>query len=89
MKYKHFLVSIEDHIATVQFNRPEKANALHRPAWEEMKNLFEELDQNKDVRVIILGGAGKHFCSGYRPGIADEFSAIESNGLRSPQKRGT
>jgi enoyl-CoA hydratase len=64
MKYKHFLVSIEDHIATVQFNRPEKANALHRPAWEEMKNLFEELDQNKDVRVIILGGAGKHFCSG-------------------------
>lgn len=64
MKNEHFLLSIENHVATVQFNRPDKANALHRPAWEEMKQLFEELDQNKEVRAIILAGAGKHFCSG-------------------------
>lgn len=64
MEYKYFLLSIEDHIATVEFNRPDKANALNRGAWKEMKTIFEELDQNKEVRVIILAGQGKHFCSG-------------------------
>jgi len=64
MKAKNFDLSIDNHIAKLFFNRPKKANALNRTSWEEMKTLFETLDENPAVRVIILGGNGPHFCSG-------------------------
>lgn len=64
MPYSHFLVSIQDKIAHVSINRPEKANALHQPAWDEMKTIFETLSDNPDVRVIILSGEGRLFCAG-------------------------
>jgi enoyl-CoA hydratase len=62
--HQYFQVSIEENVASVHFHRPEKANALHMPAWEEMQRIFEALDQNESVRVIILSGTGKHFCAG-------------------------
>lgn len=64
MEYTSFLVSVEDHIATVSFNRPEKANSLHEVAWEEMHQIFDRLHEDPEVRVIILQGEGKHFCAG-------------------------
>lgn len=57
-------VELDNHIAHVKFNRPEKANALNELAWKELKEIFEELDQADEVRIIILSGGGKHFCSG-------------------------
>ena len=62
--YEAFSVSIENKVAQVAFNRPEKANSLNAKAWEEMKQIFEELHQNSEVRVIVLSGEGKHFCAG-------------------------
>ena len=64
MSYSYFTVSIEQHIASVTFNRPEKANALHLPAWEEMRAVFQELHLNPEARVIVLSGNGKNFCAG-------------------------
>jgi len=64
MDLKYLKVTIENHVAQVSFNRPEKANSLHMPAWEEMKSVFENLHENPDARVIILTGEGKHFCAG-------------------------
>jgi len=64
MDPKDFLLSINQHVATVTINRPEKANAMHMPAWQEMEKIFQHLDANDDVRCIILNGQGKHFCSG-------------------------
>lgn len=61
--YSFFKVEIADYIALVSFNRPDKSNALHREAWHEMKTLFDTLSDLSDVRVIILSGEGKHFCS--------------------------
>ena len=66
MNYSHFLVSIVDKVAHVSFNRPQKANALHMPAWEELKTIAEELSERKDVRAIVLSGEGKLFCAGTR-----------------------
>ncbi len=58
-------LSVENHIARVTINRPEKANALNQTAWDEITELFESLDENPDVRVIVLeGGESKHFCAG-------------------------
>ena len=64
MNYTHFKVEIENKIAQVAFNRPEKANALNMDAWTEMQSVFETLSMSDRVRVIILSGEGKHFCSG-------------------------
>lgn len=64
MDLKYLKVTIENHVAQVAFNRPEKANSLHTPAWEEMKAVFENLHKNLEVRVIVLTGEGKHFCAG-------------------------
>ncbi len=58
-------LSIENHIARVTINRPEKANALNQTAWNEITEVFEYLDENPEVRVVVLeGGESKHFCAG-------------------------
>ncbi len=64
MDYQHFLVDITNKIATVSFNRPDKANALHMEAWDEMRVIFNRLSETPETRVIILKGEGKHFCAG-------------------------
>lgn len=64
MNYNHFKVETENKIARVAFNRPEKANAMNMEAWTEMQSIFETLSVANNVRVIILYGEGKHFCSG-------------------------
>lgn len=62
--YETFSVSIENKVAQVAFNRPEKANSLNAKAWDEMKQIFEDLHQDPEVRAIVLSGEGKHFCAG-------------------------
>jgi len=64
MNYNAFSLSIENYIAHLAFNKPEKANSLEAKDWKEMKQVFEDLDDNPDVRVVILSGNGKHFCAG-------------------------
>ena len=62
--YQTFRIQVSRHVAQVAINRPEKANALDQGAWHELRLLFESLDALPDVRVIILSGEGRHFCSG-------------------------
>ena len=57
-------VSIEDQIATVTLNRPDKYNALDMPMFEGIAAAAKRLRKNKTVRAIILRGDGKAFCSG-------------------------
>ena len=58
-------LSIQNHIAHLIINRPDKANALNQTAWDEILQIFTELDENPEVRVIVLeGGDSKHFCAG-------------------------
>ncbi len=64
MDYQFFQVQIDQNIAEVAFNRPEKANALHQEAWTELEHIFQSLNDTEEARVIILRGEGKHFCAG-------------------------
>jgi len=64
MPYQAFALEQHNHIAQVRFARPEKANALNDQSWEEMPRLFAELDDDPEVRVVLLSGEGKHFCAG-------------------------
>ena len=57
-------VSVQNGVATVDFNRPERANSLDEAAWRELKSTFDRLNTNKEVTVIILTGEGDNFCAG-------------------------
>ena len=92
MKYSFFKVSIANNIAQVVFNRPEKANALHAPAWDEMKSIFEDLDDNPEARVIVLTAEGRHFCAGIDLAMLmnlNQFSGISCEGRKKESLRKT
>ena len=83
--YQSFKVEIQEQVASVAFNRPEKANSLHRQAWEEMQKIFEDLDENPEVRCIVLSGEGKHFCAGIDLSLlmdVNTYNSIECEGRK-------
>lgn len=57
-------VRLEAAIAIVELHRPDKANAINMTMWEEIGAAFRALDAEPTIRVIVLQGAGKHFCAG-------------------------
>ena len=59
------LYSVEESIATITFNRPERMNALTHDLEAELHRAFDKADADRAVRVIILTGAGRAFCAGY------------------------
>ena len=62
--YQAFRVELNDHIAQVTINRPEKINAMNADFWREIVDIFKWADATDDVRVVVIAGAGKHFSSG-------------------------
>jgi enoyl-CoA hydratase len=60
----HVLVETEGHVATVTLNRPEARNAFGAQMLVRMADAWASLDADPEVRVIILTGAGGHFCAG-------------------------
>ena len=65
------LYEIEDGIATITLNRPQVMNALTPTMEADLHRLFDEADADRNVRVIIMTGAGAAFCSGYDQGASD------------------
>lgn len=65
MKFNRLIVDIEDKIATLTFNNPEAMNAMSAESWQELGSFFDVMENNEEVQVIILTGAGnKAFVAG-------------------------
>ena len=62
--FETLTVSLEQHIATIRLNRPDKANAMNMPMWQELRKAFQWVDATPAARVAILEGEGKVFTSG-------------------------
>lgn len=58
------LVDIEGHIGTITLNRPDKLNTFNGPLAEQLDQALWRLDEDDEVRVILLKGAGRVFCAG-------------------------
>ena len=58
------LFNVEDSIATITLNRPEKRNALNDALVVGLKDALREADKNDDVRAVVIKGTGIDFCSG-------------------------
>ena len=70
----------EGAIATITLNRPERLNAISGPMLTQLSERLIEADRDRDVRAIILTGAGRGFCSGLDLIDASSGSGIGSGG---------
>src|SRR5262245_66506047 len=62
---KDILVDVEEGgVASITLNRPAKRNAVSLAMWRRLAELVGELAERETVRVLILTGAGGHFCAG-------------------------
>ena len=64
MKPKSFLYEQRDGIGTITLNRPDRLNAITFEIYYELTAFLAELRDEKDVRVLVITGAGRAFCSG-------------------------
>ena len=72
---QEILYSVEESIATITLNRPERMNALTHQLEAELHRIFDRADSDRAVRVIILTGAGRAFCAGYDQSTTDKSGA--------------
>lgn len=76
------LTTIEDGIADVRLNRPDKLNALDGAMFQAIVDAGESLKGDRSVRVVVLSGEGRGFCAGL------DFSAFQSMaGDDAPRER--
>lgn len=64
MAYENVLFEVEDRIATVTLNRPDRLNAWNDAMAADLRDVMARCDADDDVRVVIVTGAGRAFCAG-------------------------
>ena len=60
----HFSWRLESGIAYVELNTPQRKNPLTFESYAELRDLFRALCYDREIRVVIISGAGNNFCSG-------------------------
>ena len=71
-RWEHFDYDESDGVATLTFSRPERLNSLTFEVYADIRELTQSLRDRSDVRVLVLRGRGRGFCSG---GDVDEIIA--------------
>ena len=64
MKFEFLEYQLDQHVLTITLNRPDRLNALTRELEDELFHAMRTADEDEEVRVVILTGAGKGFCAG-------------------------
>jgi enoyl-CoA hydratase/carnithine racemase len=85
MEYQDITVAVQDGIATVTLNRPQKLNAYTTLMGNELTHAYESLSKREDVRVIIMTGAGRGFCSGADVGAVFQKDINQRNTSETPR----
>jgi enoyl-CoA hydratase/carnithine racemase len=75
-KWENLLVDVDDSIATITLNRPERLNALSRRLREELAEVIDRLESDEEVRAVVLTGSGdRAFAAGQDLSEAQRFDA--------------
>lgn len=77
MSYETLDVTIEDNVAWLTLDRPDKLNALDPTMMEELRHAFDDLDGRDDVRVVVIRGSGRAFCAGMDLRWSDQITDAE------------
>jgi enoyl-CoA hydratase/carnithine racemase len=78
--WDHFRYHEDGGVATVTFARPERLNALTFEVYADLRDLLAELPQHEGVRVLVITGEGRGFCSG--GDVDDIIGALQGMGPR-------
>jgi enoyl-CoA hydratase/carnithine racemase len=78
------LYAVEDRIATITLNRPERMNTISGPMLNLLAELLLRADKDPEVRVVILTGTGRAFCAGLDLVGATQGTGIGSNTAPAP-----
>ena len=62
--WDNFRFTVDDGVATVTFDRPDRLNALTFEAYADLRDLLAEIEHREDVAVLVITGEGRGFCSG-------------------------
>src|SRR5690348_2921347 len=79
----HIKVEVEGGIGWIRFNRPEKMNAISALTRTQLAEAIKQSERNDAVRVVVLTGSGRAFCSG-----ADVTEMGPAGGMRTPEDVG-
>ena len=69
-RWQHFDYAERDEVATITFSRPDRLNSLTFDVYADIRDLTDSLRRRQDIRVLVLRGQGRGFCSG---GDVDEI----------------
>ena len=61
---KHFQWGVEGKVGVITLNRPERKNPLTFESYAELRDLFRDLQHEKNIKAVVVTGAGGNFCSG-------------------------
>jgi 2-(1,2-epoxy-1,2-dihydrophenyl)acetyl-CoA isomerase len=80
---QHVNVHVHDGVGLIQLNRPEKMNAIGALTRKQLGEAIKQVERDDAVRVVVLTGSGRAFCSG-----ADVTEMAQDGGMRSPEDVG-
>ena len=85
MDYSDILYDVDDRVATITLNRPDKLNAFTNRMVHEMIDAFHRADADDDVRAVIVTGAGRGFCAGADLSSGGEAFAHGGSDISTPE----
>ena len=74
---KAVYLEIEESIAIIKFNRPDRYNAVNQDVIDCLNECFDEIEKNEKVRSVVITGNGKGFCSGADMSVFSENVTAE------------
>ena len=81
---------IKDGLAEVKLNQPDKLNAMTKVMWGQFAEVWEQLNERKDVRCVLIYGEGRGFCPGNDIGEfeSERFNEAKARALSEIMNRG-
>ena len=86
-QFETLRLTLEEGVAHVELNRPDKANSMSPAMWDEIDRCFGWIDGATDVRVAVLSGRGRHFCAGIDLAMLAELEDATLEAARRAESR--
>lgn len=64
MSYGTFEFGVAGQVGHIRFNRPDKVNVMTMPFWQEMADVFAEIEDRPEIRAVVISSTGRHFTGG-------------------------
>lgn len=77
--------SVEDRVALITFNRPERLNAMGNEMGRQFDRIMVRIAQNEEIRAVVLTGAGRGFCAGSDMERLVSFSESKGSAAHVPE----